>query len=120
MISRHTISIKNAWNGLIVALKTQPNYKIHFFLSVLAVLLGFVLKISYIEFLIITALIFTGFAFETVNTAIEEATDAIDKEWREDIKLAKDTAAGAMLVFAMGAFVIGAIIFVPKIINLLG
>jgi diacylglycerol kinase (ATP) len=112
---KHTISIKNALRGLIWAVRTQPNYKIHIPLSVLAVIGGFAYKISYYEFLTIFTLIFIGLAIETINTAFEETNDAIDLARRPDIGLAKDIAAGAMLVFSIGAFIIACIIFVPKI-----
>jgi len=117
MIKRHTISFKNAFKGMIWALQTQPNYRIHFFLSILSIVGGIVLKISYYEWLITILLITIGLAIETINTAIEEATDAIDKKQREDIRIAKDVAAGAMLFFAIGAFIIASIIFLPKISN---
>jgi diacylglycerol kinase len=116
MLRRHTISLKNAINGLSYAVRTQPNYRIHGILSLLAVSLGFILKISYFEFLLIITLIFIGLTIETINTSIETATDAIDLKWREDIKIAKDLAAAAMLVFSVGAFTIASIIFLPKIL----
>lgn len=96
---------------------TQPNFRIHFFLSILAILGSWFFKVSYFEFLIIILLIFVGLSIETVNTAVEEATDAIDSEWRGDIKIAKDVSAGAMLIFAIGALFTAIIIFVPKIIQ---
>lgn len=119
MIKRHTISFKNAFNGLKYAFLSQPNYKIHLFLSLIAVFGGIFFKISYNEFLIIISLIFIGFTIETTNTAIEETNDAIDKSLREDIRLAKDTSSAAMLIFAIGAFFISSIIFIPKIIFLI-
>jgi diacylglycerol kinase len=82
----------------------------------MAIVLGLFLHISYFEFLIIILLVFSGLTIETVNTAIEEATDAIDTKWREDIKIAKDVAAGAMLIYAMGAAVLALIIFLPKLL----
>lgn len=118
MIRKHTISIKNAWNGLKWALTTQPNYKIHFFLSILSIAGGFFLHISYAEFLTLGILITMGLAIETINTAIEEASDAIDTKWREDIKITKDVSAGAMLIFALGALAIASVIFIPKIVLL--
>ncbi len=120
MLKRHTISFQNALNGLLYALASQPNYKIHLTLSLLAILGGIFLRITYFEFLLITVLIFVGLTIETINTAIEQTTDAIDKKWREDIKLAKDIAAGAMLIYAVGAFVVACIVFVPRIIILFG
>lgn len=119
MIKKHTISIKNAWHGLKWALSTQPNYRVHLLLSLLAISGGIYFNISQGEFLIIFVLITLGFTIETINTAIEEATDAIDTKIRPDIGLAKDVAAGAMLVFAIGAFLIACLIFIPRIFQIL-
>jgi len=116
-MKRHTISFRNAFRGLKWAFTTQPNYIVHLILSTFALIGGIYFRISYNEFLTIFTLIFVGLAVETVNTALEETNDAIDLEKREDIGLAKDIAAGAMLMFAIGAFIIACIIFVPKIIN---
>lgn len=117
MFRKHTISFKNAYNGLVWSLKTQPNYRIHLSLSLISIILGFYLKISYFEFLLIVFLITVGLVIETINTSIEETTDAIDIKIREDIKIAKDVSAAAMLIYAIGATVIALMIFVPKIMK---
>jgi len=119
ILKSHTISFKNAFTGLIWALRTQPNYKIHFSLSFLAILGGVYCQLSYAEWLIIGVLIITGLIIETINTAIEVTTDAIDLRQREDIKIAKDVSAAAMLIFAVGSFIIAAVIYLPKICPLL-
>lgn len=116
MLKKHTISFENAFNGLVWSLKTQPNYRIHLSLSLVSLGLGFWLKISHIEYLIIIFLITVGLVIETINTAIEEATDAIDTKIREDIKITKDVSAAAMLIYAIGATVIALMIFLPKIL----
>jgi len=72
-------------------------------------------QINYIEWIVIIFTIFVGLVIEMVNTSIEATTDAIDLKVREDIKIAKDVSAGAMLIYAIGALVIAAIIFLPKI-----
>jgi len=113
-------SFENAFSGFSWAVKTQPNFKFHFFLAIVSLLGGIILKISYEEFLIILVFIFIGLVIEMLNTAIEKTNDAIDTSWREDIKLAKDLSAGAMLVFSFGAFLTAIIIFGPKICKLLG
>lgn len=115
MIRKHTISFKHAFEGMIWAFKSQPNYRIHFFLSVLSLFSAYFLKVSYFEFLFILGLITVGLVIETINTAIEEATDAIDTKIREDIKIAKDVAAAAMLIYAIGSAIIASVIFIPKI-----
>lgn len=119
MLKKHTISITHAFEGMVWAFKTQPNYKIHFLLSVLALLASWFLRVSYFEFLLVLSLVVIGIMVEAINTAIELTTDAIDKEWREDIKFAKDVSAAAMLIFSFGAIVIAGIIFVPKILALI-
>ncbi|MFA6017499.1 MAG: diacylglycerol kinase family protein [Patescibacteria group bacterium] len=116
MFKKHTISFKNAFNGLVWSLKTQPNYRIHLSLSILSIGMGLWLKISYTEFLIIIFLITVGLVIETINTAIEEATDAIDTKIREDIRITKDVSAAAMLIYAIGATIIALMIFIPKLI----
>ena len=78
--------------------------------------MGLWLKISYTEFLIIIFLITVGLVIETINTAIEEATDAIDTKIREDIRITKDVSAAAMLIYAIGATIIALMIFIPKLI----
>lgn len=118
-MKEHTLSFKNAFAGLIWVIKTQRNFKIQLFLSILSIWGGFYFKISYLEFLVIGTLITVGLVIEVINTAIEEAIDAIHKDWQEAIKIAKDVAASAMLIFSIGAFIIACVIFVPHIMRLL-
>lgn len=117
-IKRHTISFRNALAGLIWAFKTQPNYKVHLAVSLLAIIGGIYYQLAYVEWLVVFLLITSGLVMETINTALEATTDAIDIRRREDIKIAKDVSAAAMLIFAVGAFIIASIIFLPKIFTL--
>jgi len=117
MIKRHHLSFKNAFNGIKWALKTQPNYKVHISLSLLALLMSWFFNISEIEFLIILLLILIGFVIETINTSIEATTDAITKQTRDEIRIAKDVSAAAMLIYAFGAVLIAGYIFIPKIVS---
>ncbi|HLC94201.1 MAG TPA: diacylglycerol kinase family protein [Patescibacteria group bacterium] len=116
IIRRHTISFKNAYAGIKWAFSSQPNYTVHVLLSLLAIVGGLLFNISYNEWLTILTFIILGLTIETINTAIESATDCIDTHTREDIKIAKDVAAGAMLIFAIGSVVVAVIIFVPKLL----
>lgn len=118
MIRKHTISFKHALDGLFVAISTQPNYRVHLFLSTLSLGSGLFFHIKSEEFLILGTLITLGLVTETVNTAIEETCDAIDETIRPDIKRAKDTAAAAMLIFAVGSTILASFIFIPYIIQL--
>lgn len=119
MIKKHVFSFKNALNGLVWIFKTQVNFRIHAILSLFAVIGGLILKISSTEFFIIFAFIGIGLAVEALNTAIEEAIDAIHKDWSEEIKIAKDVSAAAMLIIALSALIVACIIFIPKILSLL-
>lgn len=119
LIKGHTISFKNAFAGLTWTLTTQPNYKVHLFFSVLSVVFGYILHVSYPEWLILILVITVGLVIETINTTIEVAADAIDTRIREDIKIVKDVAAASMLIFSIGATIIAGIIFIPKILSLL-
>jgi len=114
MIRKHYLSFKNAFTGLFFILETQTNFKIHIFLSIIAIFLGFLLKISYYEWLIIIILIVVGLSIESLNTIIEEIADFINEDWNEKIKIIKDMAAGVMFIFALGSVFIAGLIFLPK------
>jgi diacylglycerol kinase len=115
----HHISFKNAFAGLRWAFATQPNFLIHAFFAIFALLLGAILKISQTEWLILTFTIVWAFSIEMANTALEAICDLITTEWRREIKIAKDVSAGMMLLVAFGSIVVGLIIFAPKLVALL-
>jgi diacylglycerol kinase len=110
-IQRHSISFHHAFEGLFWAFKTQPNFKIHFSFSVLAVAFGLYLGITRTEMLIIML----GLMGEMINTTIEAMTDLISTEWHKEAKIAKDVGAGMMLLTAIGAIGIALYIFMPYV-----
>lgn len=112
----HLNSLKIAIAGLVYAFSTHANFRIHAALSIFALILSIVLRISKIELLIIIATILLGFTTEFLNTAIESVCNLITKEWREDIKIAKDVSAAMVLIVAIGSVVIALIIFLPYIL----
>lgn len=113
LIRRHTISFKTAFSGLVWALSTQPNFRVHILVSLVAIGLGVYLGISNIEWAIIVFTIVLGFTSEMINTAIESMTDLITNQWSKEAKIAKDVAAGMMLTVAVGAVIVGLMIFLP-------
>lgn len=119
IIRQHHISFKNAMAGIIWAFSTQPNFRVHFGLSLLALTLGFLLQITYIEMTIVVLTIVFGLGVEMVNTSIESMTDLITTQYRKEAKIAKDVAAGMMLITAIGAVLVASLIFLPKILFLL-
>ncbi len=113
---KHTISFIHALDGLKWALRTQPNFRVHFVLSALAMVLSVYFRITPVEFLIIIFTILLGLTVEMINTSMEAMTDLIRKEYSEDAKVAKDVSAGMMLIVAVGAIVVAFSIFLPRFI----
>ena len=113
LLRKHTVSFKHAFDGLWWAVSTQPNFRVHLALSLIAVGLGFFFGISGVEWAIIIFTIVLGLTAELINTAIESMTDLITKEWRAEAKIAKDVSAGMMLTVAIGAVIVALVIFLP-------
>jgi diacylglycerol kinase len=108
-----------AFNGIWHAAATQLNFKVHLVAAVVAVCSGWALQISPAEWLWITLCIGIVLATELLNTAIEFLTDLVSPEYNKRAGLVKDMSAGAVLVIAVCALVIGLIIFVPKLLVLI-
>ncbi|MEK7533210.1 MAG: diacylglycerol kinase family protein [Patescibacteria group bacterium] len=115
ILHRHHISFKNAFSGLFWAVTTQPNFRVHIVLSLLALYLCWFLGVSALEWTIIVFTIVLGLSAELINTALEAMTDLITSEWRKEAKIAKDVAAGMMLTVAFGALIVAAFILGPKL-----
>ena len=104
-----------AFEGIFTCIRNERNIKIHCTVAILVVIAGAVLGITPTEWCICLTL----FALELVNTAIESVVDLVTTERKPLAKTAKDTAAGAVLVAAIMAAIVGLIIFVPRIASLL-
>ena len=108
-------SFKHAINGLCLLIKEEHNSRIHLLAAILAITAGYYFDISTAEWLMIVIAIGAVFGAELLNSAIENTADAVTEEHHPKIKKAKDLAAGAVLVVSIMAFVIGMIIFIPKL-----
>lgn len=108
-----------AFQGIFTCVRKERNMKIHCVAAVLVVIAGVILKISAIEWCICLALFGLVMALEHVNTAVEAVVDMVTEEYHPLAKVAKDTAAGAVLIAAMMAAIAGCIIFLPKIVQIL-
>lgn len=117
-IKRLFKSFKYAIEGIIYAFKYEQNIIVHTLITILVIILGILLKISHYEWLICFILFGLVIATELINTSIEAIVDLICPKKDPVAKIAKDTASGAVLVFASVAAVAGLIIFIPKIIGL--
>lgn len=108
-------SFKYAFEGIFSSFKSERNMKIHIFIMCLVIIFGFLLKISLAEWIICIILFAIVIAGELFNTAIETVVDIAMPYENEKAKIAKDVSAGGVLVLAIGAAIIGVIIFFPKI-----
>lgn len=113
-MKKHTISFLNAFKGIWTAIVTQPNLRTHFIIGSLVIFAANYFKISISELVAIVLTISIVMIAEMVNTSIEFMSDAITLEENENIKFAKDVAAGAVLLSAIFAALIGLMIFIPK------
>lgn len=112
-------SFRYAWNGILLCFKHEANMKIHFAFLNIVLVLGLIVKLSWLEWIICFVLFVLVISAELINTAIETTVDLVTKEINPKAKIAKDTAAGAVLFAAFFAAAIGIMIFLPKIILLI-
>ncbi len=108
-----------AINGIRYSIRTQHNILIHIILAIIAITLGFLLKINSFEWIAIIIVIGLVISAEIFNTSIEELVNLVSPHKNEKAGIIKDLAAGAVLILAITAFITGLIIFLPKIIILL-
>ncbi len=100
-------SANHAIEGILLASKTQRHMRYHLYAAIFILLLGFVLGISWSDFAILIILTIVVLSVEMLNTTIEVITDVLFKEYDIKAKEIKDIAAGAVLITALGAVIIG-------------
>jgi len=112
-------SFRYAGQGVWLMLKSQHNAWIHAFATVLVVGLGLVVGITCYEWCIVVLACAAVWTAEALNTAFEYLADATSKEFHPVIGQAKDVAAGAVLITAVAAVIVGALIFGPYLLVLI-
>lgn len=110
-------SFKYAIEGFISSFKTERNMKIHILAMIVVIALAIYLGLNTIEWCIIAIVISLVIGAELFNTAIETVVDMISPERNPKAKLAKDISAAAVLALAIGAFAVGMIVFIPKLMQ---
>ena len=113
-------SFKDCLNGFKYINTNEDNFKREIFLGIIALLLSYILKVSKIEFIIVNIMIALVLTSEIINTSIEKVVDLYTKDYNNIAKIAKDVSAGSVLVMSIFSLLVGAIIFLPKIVNVLG
>lgn len=108
-----------AFEGIFAGIRGERNMKIHCFAAVCVIVAGVLFHISVTEWCICLVLFGLILSLELVNTAIEAVVDLVTEDKKPLAKLAKDTAAGSVLIAAVMAAMAGLLIFVPKLVSLL-
>jgi diacylglycerol kinase (ATP) len=106
-------STNYAIEGILHAVKTQRHIRYHFFTAIFILILSLILGIKQGEFVAICIVAMIVLCVEMLNTAIEATVDILFQEYDERAKIIKDISAGAVLTAAIGAAIIGYIIFLP-------
>jgi len=104
-------SFNNAFDGFFYVLKTQRNMRIHFLLAVFVIILGVYLNLTFNEILILCVIISLVLLTEMINTSIELTIDLIKDKYHPLARMAKDVAAGAVLISTLNAIIVGYLIF---------
>lgn len=113
-------SVKNCLNGFKFININEDNFKREIFIGIIALILSYLLKINKIEFIIIIIVIGLVLVTEIINTAIERLVDLVSPGYNKLAGEVKDIMAFAVFLMAIVSLIVGIIIFMPKIINLLG
>ncbi|HIK55081.1 MAG TPA: diacylglycerol kinase family protein [Synechococcales cyanobacterium M55_K2018_004] len=112
------VSFRYAWAGLIYTFRTQRNFRIHVVVGTLAIALALFLNLTRVEIAIIS--LTSGFvlAMELLNTALESVVDLTVKQtYHELAKVAKDCAAGAVLVAAIASVLVAGSLLLPALLT---
>lgn len=111
-------ALRCAAKGIALASK-ERNFRIDIVFALVTIALGFICSISTTEWLIVIVCFGLVLGGETFNSALEALVDLVSPDYHVLAGKAKDCAAGAVLLFALASFVIGCIIFIPKLLTLI-
>lgn len=112
------VSFKYAWAGLSYAFQTQRNFRIHLVVGTVAIALSVFLELSRVEVAIIGLTIGVVLMMELLNTAIESVVDlTVRQTYHELAKIAKDCAAGAVLISAFASVIVACSLLIPPLLE---
>ncbi|MEK3807910.1 diacylglycerol kinase family protein [Metabacillus sp. SLBN-84] len=105
-----------AWQGIKMTLIHERNFQIHAAVCLIVTGAGLYFHLSAVEWIIVLFLMGGMLSLELMNTAVERVVDLVTADYHPLAKAAKDAAAGAVLIYAILAVMIGLLIFFPKIL----
>ncbi len=112
-IEQHRLSFGYALNGIKLAIQYGHNLQLQLAVGIFVFVISLLLHISWLESIALFLTISIVIICEMINTAIESVVNLLTSEWREEAKIAKDVAAGMVLVSAIFSIIIGCMIFLP-------
>lgn len=113
------LSLNNACHGLVYCFKTQRNMAVHAFAGFLVLILGIILQVALPGMLFLLTAIMVVLVAEAFNTAIEKTIDLCTKERNYLAQVAKDVAAGAVLMTAIFAVIVGLTVLGPPLFSII-
>ncbi len=108
-------SFKYASAGVWWGLKYNQNLRFHFAAATIVIIVSVIFHINAFEMGILGVMILVVIVSEMINTVVEEMVDLIVQEHRQQAKIAKDVAAGMVLLSAVGSVIVGFLVFAPHI-----
>ncbi len=112
------ISFRYAWSGVSYAFNTQRNFRIHVVMGMVAIALSLYLHLPSVEIAIMGLTIGSVLTMELINTALESVVDlTVQQTYHELAKIAKDCAAGAVMVSALVSVLVAAVLLIPPFIE---
>lgn len=109
------MSFRDAFRGIGYVIGTQRNAKIQSAVGLVTLIAAGILRVPLVDWAILAITIAVVLAAETANTALEELVNVISPELSEPARIAKDAAAGAVLLVALGAVAVGLCILGPPL-----
>lgn len=118
MRSRNIVdSFNHAIDGIVYAVKTQRNIKVHLIIGMLVLILAMILNVTRLELLILLLTIGLVIGAEMVNTAVEEVVNLAHEGIHPLARIAKNVAAGAVLICSVMAAAVGYIVLFERLIQ---
>ena len=117
MIERRVLSFKFAFEGIGYVLRSQPNAWIHALITLAVIVMAIWLNVDLGEWAILIITMVIVWVAEMANTAIEAFVDIISPEYRPEAKTVKDVFAGAVLISAIGAAIVGILVLGPPLLE---
>ncbi|HEX8597227.1 MAG TPA: diacylglycerol kinase family protein [Chloroflexia bacterium] len=105
-----------AFAGLFYVFRTQRNFRIHIAIALVMALVGWLLGLTLTEWAVLGVMVIVVLAAEMTNTMVEALVDLVSPGYHPLAKVSKDVAAGVVLLTAIGAVVVGLLVFGPKLL----